>query len=99
VRIVLPPIEAYFFGLIDRAHQQPNSDGQQFDIRQRNTHVARDHQSLVENAIQNIDQIRSSRNCRQSIHDVLSFCENVAKTTFRAPDAIWSGNRMSTHAQ
>jgi hypothetical protein len=55
-------------GLIDRAHQQADSNREQFNIRQRNTHVARDYQSFVENAIQNIDQIRSSRACRHPIH-------------------------------
>jgi hypothetical protein len=94
--IVLPPVEPYFFRLIDRAHQQPDSDGQQFDVRQGNTHITRDHQSLVENPIQDIDQIRGSRDCRHSIHGILSFCQNVAKHPFRAPDAKCISNRVST---
>jgi hypothetical protein len=55
VRIVLPPIHPDLLGFIDRAHQQADSDREQLNIRQRNTHVARDYQSFVENAIQNVD--------------------------------------------
>jgi hypothetical protein len=68
VRIVLPPIHPDLFGLIDRTHQQADSNREQLNVRQRNTHVARDHQSFVENTIQNINQISSSRGCRHPIH-------------------------------
>jgi hypothetical protein len=81
VRIVLPPIHPDLLGFIDGAHQQADSNREQLNIRQRDTHVARDYQSFIENPIQNIDQIRSSRACRHPIHSFrLSFCRKRSKT-------------------
>jgi hypothetical protein len=81
VRIVLPPIHPDLLGFIDRAHQQADSNREQLNIRQRNTHVARDYQSFVENAIQNIDQIRSSRSCRHPIHGFRFFLLETTQNT------------------
>jgi hypothetical protein len=103
VRIILPPIEPYFFSLIDGTHQQPDSDSQQFDVCQRDTHVARDHQSLVENTIQNIDQIRSSRNCRHSIHGGLFFlpkrCKNTRSARLMLNASATACQRMENEAE
>lgn len=55
VWIVFPPIQADFLSFIYGAHQQADPDGEQLDVCQRYTYIARDHQSFVENSIQNID--------------------------------------------
>jgi hypothetical protein len=68
-------------GLIDRTHQQADSNREQLNIRQRNSHVARDYQSFVENPIQNIDQIRRSRGCRHPIHVFRFFLPETTQNT------------------
>ena len=52
---VFPPIQADFLSFIYGAHQQADPNGEQLDVCQRYTYIARDHQSFVENSIQNID--------------------------------------------
>ena len=54
--IVPPPVEANLLGLVDRAHHQADADGQQLDFGDRNLDVAGDHQPLVEDAIENVDE-------------------------------------------
>lgn len=68
IRIMLPPIETDLFGLVYRTDQQANSDGQQLDIGQRDTDVSRDYQALIQYPIQDVDQVRCSRDCRDSFH-------------------------------
>src|SRR5438067_12372756 len=68
VGIKLPPIEPDLFRLIDGTDQQTDANGKQLHIRQRDTHVARDDQSLVQHAIKDIDQICCSRDRWYSFH-------------------------------
>ena len=68
VRIILPPVQAYLLCLINRANQQTDANREQFHVGQRNSYIARDYQPFVENAVQNIYQVRRSRSCRHPIH-------------------------------
>jgi len=52
MRVSAPPVHADFFCLVDRTDQQPDLDGQQFDIREVDFDIARDDKTLVEDAIQ-----------------------------------------------
>src|SRR3989338_8429592 len=58
--IELPPIEAYLLGLVDRANQQSNPDGEQLDFSEGHLDVARHDQPLVEYPIQHFDQTGSA---------------------------------------
>ena len=55
--VVAPPVQSDLLGFIDRAHQEPNSDREKLDVGQRNADVACDHQPLVENAIEDVNQV------------------------------------------
>src|SRR5262249_32224764 len=54
--IELPPVEADLLGFVDRADEQPDADGQELDLRQRNLDVAGDHEALIEYTVENVDQ-------------------------------------------
>jgi len=54
--IVLPPVEANLLGLVDRANQQSNPNGEQFDFGERYLYVARHDQSFIEHSIQYFDE-------------------------------------------
>ena len=56
VPVVLPPIETDFLSLVERADEQPYTDGQKLDFRQGHFDVAGDHQSFVEDSVQHIDK-------------------------------------------
>src|SRR4051812_17288492 len=58
--IELPPVETNLFGLVDRAHQQPDADGEELDFRQRDLDVARNDEAFVQDAIQDINKARRS---------------------------------------
>src|SRR5438309_9044363 len=71
IGVVPPPIETYGFSLINRTDKQADADRQHFHVRQRNADVARDHESLVEDSIKNIEQVGCSGNRRNSLHKYL----------------------------
>jgi len=54
--VVPPPVEADLFGLVDRTDQQPDSNRQQLDFRERYLDIAGDDEAFVENAIKNFDE-------------------------------------------
>jgi hypothetical protein len=56
IAIVPPPIESDFLCLVERTDEQSDPDRQEFDFRQRNLDVARDHKSFVEYPIQYVDK-------------------------------------------
>src|ERR1043165_9914928 len=58
--IELPPIEPDLLRLVNRADEQSNADGQELALRQRHLDVAGDHEPLVEDAVEDIDQTRGS---------------------------------------
>src|SRR5262245_8943389 len=58
--IELPPVETDLLGLIDRADEEADADGQKLDFRERHLDIASDHEPLVENTIEDVDQTRGS---------------------------------------
>ncbi len=54
--IEFPPVEPDLLGLVDRADEQPDPNREQFDFRERHLDIARDDESLVEYAIENVDE-------------------------------------------
>src|SRR3989442_11578191 len=57
-RVVPPPVESDLLGLVDRAHQESDADREQLDVRERHADVARDHEALVQDAVEEIDERR-----------------------------------------
>src|SRR5690606_22845639 len=55
-RIVFPPVEADLLGLVDGADEEPNLDREKLDVGEIHLDIARDHQSLIQNPIENVDQ-------------------------------------------
>src|SRR5579864_4044680 len=58
--IMLPPIETDLFRLVNRADDEADPDRKELDLGERHLDVARHDESLVEHAIENIDQARAS---------------------------------------
>src|SRR5262249_59669006 len=56
VSVILPPIETDLLRLVDRAHDQSNSNREQFDFGERDLDVARHDQTLVENSVEYVDE-------------------------------------------
>src|SRR4051812_2355421 len=56
VLIVPPPVEADLLRLVDGADDEAHADGQQLDFGQRHLDVARDHEALVEHAIEHVHE-------------------------------------------
>ena len=59
--IGLPPVEADLLGFVDRADQESNLNGEQFDVGEVDFDVADDHEALVEHTIENVDQTVGAR--------------------------------------
>src|SRR4029079_6669563 len=57
-RFVTPPVEPDLLGLVDRADQEPDTDREQLDVRERDADVAGDDQTLVEHAVEQVDERR-----------------------------------------
>ena len=58
--IVPPPVEANLFCFVDRADHQPDADGEQLDLGDRDLDVAGDDQAFVEHPIENVDEAASA---------------------------------------
>jgi hypothetical protein len=56
-----PPVQSNLLGLVDRADEQTNLDGEKLDVCKIDLDVADDHEALVEHAIEDIDQTIGSR--------------------------------------
>src|ERR1044071_602951 len=56
VGVVAPPVEADLLGLVDGADEEADADGEQLDLRERDPDVARDHQPLVQDPVEHVDQ-------------------------------------------
>src|SRR5262249_31762063 len=54
--IELPPVEAELLGLAQRADEQPDPDGEQLDFGERDLDVSCDHESLVEDTVENLHE-------------------------------------------
>jgi len=51
-----PPVQTDLLGLVDRAHEQPNLDREQLDVREVDLDVAGNHEPLVEHPIEDVDE-------------------------------------------
>jgi hypothetical protein len=58
--VVLPPVQPDLLGLVDRAHDQTDADGEELDLGQRDADVPCDEEPLVEDPIQQVDEARAS---------------------------------------
>src|SRR5207248_9339884 len=56
VVVVLPPIQADLLRLVDGADDESDADGEELDFRERHLDVARDDQTLVEHAVEDVDE-------------------------------------------
>src|SRR3982074_64392 len=54
--IVLPPVETNLLRLVDGTDQQPDPNREKLNLRERNLDIPRNDESLVENAIEDVDQ-------------------------------------------
>src|SRR5262249_6594527 len=68
VVVVLPPVQPDFLRFVDRAHDQANPDGEQLDLGQRDLHVARHHQALVEDPVEDVDETAGALNLEVGSH-------------------------------
>src|SRR5688572_11343796 len=59
--VVPPPVQTDLLGLVDRAHEQSNLNGQELDIREVDLDVAGNHQPFVQNAVEDLDQPMTAR--------------------------------------
>ncbi len=53
--VVAPPVESNLLSFIDRAHQQPDANGQQLDVGEGNPDVTGDDQTFIENTVKDVD--------------------------------------------
>ena len=58
VAVVTPPVETDLLRLVQRADEQSDADGEKLDFREGDLDVARDHQPLVQHAIEDVDESR-----------------------------------------
>src|SRR6185436_13188179 len=56
VRVLAPPIQPDLLRLVDGADQEPDPDGEELDLGQRDADVSGDHETLVEHAVEDVDQ-------------------------------------------
>src|SRR5690242_18837170 len=54
--IVLPPVDTDLPRLVHGGHEQPDLDGEQFDVEEVHADVARDHDALVEDPLQDVGE-------------------------------------------
>src|SRR5882672_1122883 len=56
MRFGAPPVHADLLGLVDRADDEADADGEELDLGQGDTDVPRDEESLVEDAIEDVHE-------------------------------------------
>jgi hypothetical protein len=54
--VVPPPVEPDLLGLVERADEQPDSDGKELDLGQRYLDVTRNDESLVEDPVEDVNE-------------------------------------------
>ena len=60
--IAPPPVQSDLLGFVDRANKKPYLNREELDVRKVDLYVAGNDQSLVEDAVENVDQsVRSRR--------------------------------------
>jgi len=60
-RISFPPVEADLLGLVNRANEEPDLDGEELDVGEVDLDVADHDEALVEHAIENVDETVGTR--------------------------------------
>src|SRR4051812_23693465 len=55
-RIVLPPVDTDLPRLVHGRYEQPDLDGEQFDVEEVHADVARDHDALVEDPLEDVGE-------------------------------------------
>jgi hypothetical protein len=55
-RIGLPPVESDLLGLVYRANEKPNLNGEELNVGEVDLDVTNHHQTFVENAVENVDE-------------------------------------------
>src|SRR5262249_46636783 len=58
VAIVPPPVQSYLLCFVERAHQKPDTDGEELYLSQGNSNVPGNDEPLVEHAVEHVDQTR-----------------------------------------
>ena len=71
--IVLPPVEPDLPRLVDGADDQPDADCEELDFGDRDANVAGDGKSLVEHAVENIDDATGAMTCGSLYEHSLPF--------------------------
>src|SRR5437764_2035943 len=58
--VARPPVDPELRGLVGRRDQEPQLDREQLDVEQVDRHVARDHDPLVQDPLQDVGEARSA---------------------------------------
>src|SRR6476660_84800 len=56
--VLPPPVEPDLLGLVDGTDQEPDADGQQLHLGERDPDVARHDEALVEDPVEHVDEAR-----------------------------------------
>src|SRR6185436_3580669 len=56
MRVGAPPVHADLLGLVDRAHDEADTDGEELDLGQGDADVPGDQEPLVEDAVQDVHE-------------------------------------------
>ena len=59
--ICSPPIEPDLLGLVDRADEKPDLNGEELDVGEVDLDVADNDEALIEHAIENVDETVGAR--------------------------------------
>lgn len=77
-RIIAPPVQADLLGLVDRANEKPDLNGQQLHIRQVDLDIAGDDEALVQHAVEDVDQAVRPRRIYELRHrGTVSGCKSL----------------------
>ena len=87
VAVEAPPIEANLLRLVERANEKADPNGEQLDLRQRHLDVPRDHESFVEDTVENVNKARGAVVGRRNIesHVAANYILAIAEAATRRP--------------
>jgi hypothetical protein len=61
IPIVPPPVQSDLLGLVERAHQKPNPDGEKLYLSQRHADIPGNDEPFVEHAVEHVNQSGAAR--------------------------------------
>src|SRR5688500_1062911 len=61
--VMPPPVQSDLLGLVDGAHEQAHLNREELNVCEVDLDVASDHQPLVEDAVEDLDQSMTARRC------------------------------------